>query len=236
MKTLEHKTFTGTPFSIDTTQVENAPGTWNSTKVTIFRDDIVIGEYIRNYHSMGTKTFCPFLASDGNWYALYSSHYTSTRVLRLHDDRIEDWCGEQPHSLGFCPTEYFVPKYHTYKSTYSSDGNNREFEYFVTNTEYKDDNKFKESKEQGFVSEQFCDFGFMSGCVWGDDSSWKLRYIDLSSVPDKVVKIEEKFGYWELPSELPLRECINMSNWEPSHNWIELVGMKRVDLKTGQWG
>jgi hypothetical protein len=30
-------------------------------------------------------------------------------------------------------------------------------------------------------------FGFVAGCIWGDDSSWKIRYLDLSRASDGIV-------------------------------------------------
>jgi hypothetical protein len=42
------------------------------------------------------------------------------------------------------------------------------------------------------------DFGFVWGCIWGDDGSWKVQYLDLSRVREGVVRREERFGYVEL--------------------------------------
>lgn len=42
------------------------------------------------------------------------------------------------------------------------------------------------------------DFGFVWGCHWGDDGSWKVQYLDLSRVQEGVVRREERFGYVEL--------------------------------------
>ena len=94
MKVEYVKHYEQTPFSVSTEQVQNSPGTWNSTKVSIFRDDKLIGEYLRNYSNYGIETFYPFKI-DNEWYALYSADYTATRVMKLHEDRIEDWCGEK---------------------------------------------------------------------------------------------------------------------------------------------
>src|ERR1035437_9608037 len=110
METSYIKKFSGTPFIIECTSIENKPGTWNSTKVSIVRDGILIGEYLRNYSRNTKETFFPFLLG-GDWYALYSADYTTTRVMKLYEDRIEDWCGEDSSSFGFCPVEMYIPKY-----------------------------------------------------------------------------------------------------------------------------
>ena len=121
METLHHKHYDGTPFSTEITSVENEAGSWNSSKVSIFRDTILIGEYMRNYPSFGALTFCPFKI-DTQWYALYSAHYTSVRVMKLHEDRIEDWCGQDPDANGFCPVEIYVPRYRSVKGSFEASG------------------------------------------------------------------------------------------------------------------
>jgi hypothetical protein len=66
-----------------------------------------IGEYVRNYTTL-FHTFYPFVVNDKT-YALYSPHYTATRVMEL--PTCKDVGGEEPASGGFCPVDYFVPTY-----------------------------------------------------------------------------------------------------------------------------
>ena len=222
----------GTPFYIECFTIENHPGEWNSTKIAIFRDEILIGEYIRNYANYATTTFSPFSIGE-DWYALYSADYTATRVMKLHKDSIEDWCGEERSSVGFCPVEIYVPRYRMVKGSFESDGKTHEFETYAVDCDYKTEGEFLKDMPE-FDFEHHTDFGFLCGCVWGDDTSWKLLYIDLSKVPNKELSITDKFGYWQLPNKLKLKECINMSNWEPDHNWIELTRMEHINLTTGE--
>lgn len=237
METVYIKEFSGTPFSIEIVSVENSPGTWNSSRISICREEsssvTVIGEYIRNYPSYSKETFYPFRSANGNWYALYSSHYTSTRVMKLDETSIEDWCGEEPNPHGFCPTEFYIPKYHSYSAKLQQGDKTSDYDYYLVDNECDNDAEF-EKESANCISTKYCDFAFMSGCVWGDDNSWKLRYIDLSAIDDKVLTITDKFGYWELPRGFPLRKCINMNGWEPSHSWVELTRMEHVNLKTGE--
>lgn len=227
MKTSHIKKFSGTPFIIECESIENCPGTWSSTKVSIFRDEILIGEYIRNYALYARETFFPF-SIDEDWYALYSADYTTTRVMKLYNDRIEDWCGEEGSASGFCPTEMYIPRY----NKYSQPGLG---EYCTADAEYETCAEFIAAQEdKNFVEVKYCDFGFLSGCVWGDDSNWKLLYIDLSKIPDKELEISDKFGYWALPTGMKLKECINMKSWEPDHNWVELTRAEHINLKTGE--
>jgi hypothetical protein len=233
MEKVVTKKFLGTPFTITTSNVENGPGYWDSTKVSIYRDDLLIGEYIRNYSSFGHATFYPFKISE-EWYALYSAKYTATRVMKLNDTSIEDWCGEEESAHGFCPTEMYIPKYNKFSGQLNQGDEQKSYFYYTVDNEYDNDLEFENDAKTGSLElSAYCNFGFLSGCVWGDDSSWKLRFIDLSEIPDKKLKIEDKFGYWELPN-MPLRKCINMSGWEEDHPWIELVRTEHVNLKTGE--
>ena len=54
----------------------------------------------------------------------------------------------------------------------------------------------------------FANFGLVSGCIWGDDSSWKVQYLDLSQIKEGKLIREEKFGYIALPDNVDLDECI----------------------------
>jgi len=234
MEKKQYKNFVGTPIRIESSTVENADGAWNSTKISIYNSNSLIGEYLRNYHSYGALTFYPFQI-DSTWYALYSASYTATRVMKLHDDRIEDWCGEDNDANGFCPVEMYVPRYNYARHEHIVSGEKREYSTYSVDTGSEQD-FLHEQKDVEFVSVHYCDFAFICGCIWGDDHSWKIRYVDLSSVPDKKLLITDKFGYCEMPQELSLRQCINMSVWEPDHSWITITRAETINLKTGDHG
>lgn len=211
------KAYLGTPFSIVWTPIDNGPGHWNSNRVEVFRDGLKIGEYERNY-SLVAETFYPFQFND-HWYAFYSSRYTATRVARL-TDKFEDWWGEEPSGMGFCPTEFWVPL--GFRSSFTSkDGTEHHFPTWF-DSDYKTEEEFSgEAAGKPFV---WATYGFLSGCYWGDDSSWKLRYIDFSEIENKVVKIQERFGYWELG--LDIRQSVRITG----HNSFHLLGLFRMDL------
>jgi hypothetical protein len=42
------------------------------------------------------------------------------------------------------------------------------------------------------------EFGFVWGCVWGDDSSWKVQCLDLRRIREGVISRDERFGYVEI--------------------------------------
>ncbi len=234
--------YDNTPFSVICTSIENSPGTWNSTKVTIYYDDqfdvkagvyrtgVVIGEYIRNYANYGALTFCPFRIGN-EWYALYSTHYTATRVMKLHEDRIEDWCGEEPRGAGFCPVEFYIPHYFQSKSSYI-DGNGKleEYDYYMVDCDISTAEIEEVVSDPEYVSEGYSNFGFLCGCIWGDDTSWKIKYINLSKIPEKILDITEKFGYWPMPNNATLKECVNMDGWDPDSGYIKLTKSEIIYL------
>src|SRR5262249_41440812 len=150
-----------------------------------------IGEYVRNYPNF-FDTFFPF-EKDGKDYALYSTDYTATRVMELPSCR--DIGGEEPSSGGFCPVEYYVPTYVDLETTYSGSPETpyangkilrsrknkatpEDLEPVSNVSNWRDAKtgeamKF-ESLTRAISPLTFYPFGFIAGCVWGDDSSWKI--------------------------------------------------------------
>lgn len=189
-------------YKIIVSDKENGPGYWNYKKVDIVdchsKNLSVIGSYTRNYPSFATNTFYPFY-QDNEWYALYSSEYTATRVCKL-TDKFEDWCGEENSSSGFCPVEFYVPRIATIKF---SDLEDDIYEVYEDNS--KD---FDNLLENEILDIKYSSFGFVAGCIWGDDSSWKLEVLDLRNVKDKQLSRVNSFGYLQLPNA-DIKECLN---------------------------
>lgn len=75
-------------------------------------------------------------------------------------------------------------------------------------------------------------FGFVAGCVWGDDSSWKIQYIDLSQIEQGIIKREDRFGYIELPSNMDLKDAIRYGDMDS--NYITIVTQHTFDIRTGK--
>ncbi len=219
METKTHS-YPHTPISIAWTPIDNGKGYWNYNRVEVYKDGIKIGEYTRTYSSFTAKTFHPFQLKD-TWYAFYSQEYTALRVARL-TDVFEDWCGDNPDNYGFCPVEVFVPR-GSCESFAMHDGTVRNYVSWF-DAEYKSEEEFIEDvKDKPIV---WADYAFLSGCIWGDDSSWKLRYLDISDIENKVVKIEERFGYWELACNLDIRESVRIFE----HGSIHLTGAFQMNL------
>lgn len=178
-------------------KIEYSPNSWDGIKVGVFKVDneleTQIGEYERNYSTL-YNTF-HYFQKDGKDFALYSPHYTVSRIMELPS--CKDIGGERPSAGGFCPVDYFVPSV--------------------------------KSKKVGQGLKDANLFGFVAGCIWGDDSSWKVQYLDLSEVEKGIIKREERFGYIELLEGKKLKDAIKISKYkDESGNYKAFVKIKTM--------
>lgn len=172
----------------------NQPGTWDSTIVEVFRRTSSAGdlekvcEYERYYSLL--LTFEPFRQGSKE-FALISRDYTKTAVLDLGSGSVIaeeiDEPGAPPGS-GFCPVGFYVPDWWDVNDDSVIPGS----EYWDADHEWPNG-----------------DFGFVWGCHWGDDSSWKVQFLDLSRVEQGVIRREERFGYVELATFACGNPCFN---------------------------
>lgn len=207
---------TAESFTVKTTSIPSRPGCWNILKVEIFCFNKKIGEYQRGYSSF-FNTFCPF-EQDGKWYALYSADYTTTRVMSLPD--CKDLGGEKSDSYGFCPVDYYVPRYknmfikgYTRQELIDQKIPEQNWKWVSEDRNlriYDDDwdGQSDKLKNQLWIYENYA---FISGCVWGDDGSWKLQLIDLRKASKGLIVRKDLFGYIDLPhGHKRLKDCITI--------------------------
>lgn len=233
------------PVSIRITTKKNKGDQWDSKIVEIFTSDnkTKLGEYERIYPSFGEATFCPFQIED-QWYALYSYDYQKTSVMKLPS--CEKWCEVEDDE--FCPTEHYVPRYRTQVSKEPRKSGDPEdfYKFWVIEGSrdfdgYWEDNKdFNgyEDKDYKYGPIKFLSKGFVSGCYWGDDSSWKIGYLDLSGIPKKkIIKKPYKFGELHLPDGMKLRDAIEFYfyDFDPvAHDKIRITHTSYFNLKDGK--
>jgi hypothetical protein len=161
----------------------NRPGTWDSTIVEVLRRTGSPGglekicEYERNYALL--QTFEPFRQGSRD-FALLSCDYTKTAVLDLQSGSVIAEETDEPGAssvAGFCPVGFYVPDWWDVHDGSVIPGS----EFWNADREWPNG-----------------DFGFVWGCHWGDDTSWKVQYLDLSRVQQGIVRRDERFGYVEL--------------------------------------
>lgn len=227
-------------------KVDNGKGYWNYSRMGIFDGENKIGEYVRKYSAYGEKTFFPF-EKDGKWYAIYSEDYTCTYLMSLPD--CKKIGGEEPKSNGFCPVEYYIPRYRKmifFGKTEEQMILNKipkENWHWVSkddismlfdneDEEFDNKNEFIEEKDYKIESDIYYYLGmaFVAGCVFGDDSSWKLQRLDLTNVDKGIIKRTDDFGYVELPP-YPLKECVRLNDYG---NYITLHIQKHYAFKDGK--
>lgn len=187
-------------------------GKYSCLKVHIFDNGVEIGDYIRMYHGM-YNTFCPF-EQDGEWFALYSEDYTATSVMRLPS--CEKIAGEESDSFGFCPVDFYVPY-----------GPN-----FVD--EIDEDPRLSTIREH--INGRI---GFVAGCIWGDDCSWKIQHLDLSRIKEGIINRDERYGYIEMPRNrenkdiVRLKDIINLDWYDANdYPWVDISVAQRFKLLT----
>lgn len=212
------------------TRKDYGPGTTAGTVVEVFRRADAGGkpekvcEYERNYGLL--HTFEPF-RQVGRDFALISPQCTGTSVLDLATGRVI--AAEPVSSMGFCPVGFYVPDWWDLHDA-----------SVIPGSEYWDaDYEWPPGK-----------FGFLWGCVWGDDSSWKVQHLDLTGIQSGVIRREERFGYVELATDGYRSPCfepeavapprgsepppfIKIERWEGKTNVTFAVEM-RFDFASGQ--
>jgi hypothetical protein len=95
---------------------------------------------------------------------------------------------ETPSEMGFCPVGFYVP------------------DWWDLHDESIIPGSAHWSEDLEWASGEF---GFVWGCVWGDDSSWKVQHLDLTEIQSGVIRRTERFGYVELATDGYQSPCFN---------------------------
>lgn len=236
------------PFTLQARRLQSSPAESSGTAVEVLRDGLSVCRFERNYWD--EVPFAPFRIGE-SWYALYCPDYTATRVLRLDDGK--DLGGEEGDSFGFCPVDFLVPAYRQLSWTYRERREDGRIErrtgstLLWPNTPGMNAHLFASVNREvpetalnvGFapvLSEwRFAPFALVSGCVWGDDSSWKVEFLDLSHAAEGVLVRSDRWGYAPLPATLSLQEAVDMRFWRPDGTGsVGLATMRYLDLATGE--
>lgn len=217
------------PYYVEASSYETKPGCWNYNKVDIIERDSknIIGSYTRNYSSM-YRTFHPFKLRD-KWFALYSPNYTATRIMSLPD--CKDIGGEESKSNGFCPTDYYVPDLYYYSIEHEDTCERKKL---ITTGKCTCSKEWSVMSNEKYIVKHISEriHGFVAGCVWGDDSSWKIQYLDLSRAAEGIIIRSDKFGYLELPSNLNLDTAIDLEV-EEDYISLKIASQNYYDFESG---
>lgn len=189
----------------------------NTLTIDVLYNHNKIGQYERNYPCL-YDTFYPFFL-EGKYYALYSRNYTATRIMSLPD--CKDLGGEEPHAHGFCPTGYYVP--------------------YLENEWYKTYQEFLDNTEEDKVIGPMGQFGWVCGCVYGDDSSWKIEFLDLRGAAEGIIVRDDRFGYRELGRNVQLKYSVRIEAFDKDELargelLIEINSINRYDLRGHRFG
>jgi hypothetical protein len=175
-------------FFVSDTVKPNRPGTWDTSMVKVFRRGATASDlepvcgFDRNYRLL--QTFEPFRQGRRE-FALISRDYTKTAVLDLGSGQIIAEEAEQKN--GFCPVGFYVPDW-----------------WDVNDGSEIPGSQFWDEDEEWPIGT----LGFVWGCLWGDDSSWKVQCLDLSKIQQGVITRDERFGYVELATSGYRSACL----------------------------
>lgn len=198
-------------FSTRVHDVQAEGGYGGTLEVEILNgDNETVANYSRNYGAM-MQTFEPFRQGE-KMFALVSTDYTATSVMDLSTGKII--ASETPDSGGFCPVGFYVPDWWDINSGLRLPGSST----------WKDD--YENPKGN---------FGFVWGCIWGDDSSWKIQYLDLSNIQNGKILRDERFGYVKLAAtpDVHPKEFIRCQFYNGKCA-VELKTETEFDLETGK--
>lgn len=219
------------PYRIEVTRDQSSsPSKWPTCVVRILHGDAEIGSYHRNYAAFAEHTFEPFELK-GSWYALYSRDYTATRVMKLPE--CQDLGGEEPVAHGFCPVELFVPRYRKIVMTDRAGGRETEHWWFESAGEEATYDSSRATSDIVFGPWQSLEVGFVAGCHWGDDSTWKLEVFDLSRAAEGVIPRLARFGHLQLGT-MPLCQALRFDRHLP--HWdlrATVIRQERRDVWSG---
>ena len=198
-------------FSTKVSTVESSDGTWNTLQVDILdQAGRVVFSYARNHSSL-YRTFEPFRQGE-RMLALISSDYTATSVVDLRNGEVI--AAETPDPMGFCPVGFYVPDWWDVHDGRTLPGS---------------------SRWSADLEVPAGDFGFVWGCIWGDDSSWKVQYLDLSQVQEGKLLRDDRFGYVELADhhKLEAKDFIDCSFYQGRCNVI-FATLSEYNLESGE--
>jgi hypothetical protein len=189
-------------YSIKTSTIDNGKPYWNYTLCEIYKGEEKIGEYKRTYPSFAKETFFAF-SFKGKDYALYSANYTKIQLMSLPDCQeipLKEECVKQ--TANFCPTELYLPIWAN--TTYEYNGKKSNIQQWINTLK-------KELNDDYHYEYGYCHLALATGCVWGDDSSWKLMLIDLRKIDEGEIwfvdnRFERKWLYEEFPDSCKLKD------------------------------
>ncbi len=220
-----------------------------------------IGSYQRNYSIL--QTFWWFRRGSRHFALYSPDYTATRVMEIFPGRGFKNIGGEEPASGGFCPVEFYVPdcRQHISQEFTGSGEVITDWssplvslpvgsEFLKNPTTHRGRAKLRGpdgaylQTEHSWVWGEQQDYesglfkyppihGFVAGCIWGDDSSWKIQYLDLSRVEEGIIQRDERFAYIELPRSVMLRDAIHVYGLSDTPR-LHLAVSTEWDLKTGK--
>jgi hypothetical protein len=127
--------------------------------------------------------------------------------------------GEKSDKFGFCPVDFYVPRYLDKPFTWTGkDGvehhsSCRHFDFELAGSESEGDRAVL--AELGW---KCWPYGFVAGCIWGDDSSWKIEAFDLREVAQGKLTRLAPWGYVEMGADTLIEAIRGLNEFDGEEN------------------
>ena len=85
----------------------------------------------------------------------------------------------------------------------------------------------------------FVNCGFVAGCVWGEDATYKIQFLDLSRAREGILTRDDRFGYIVLPEKVRLADVVSTHLYDPQpdagqNQQIAIAVQRSFDIITGR--
>lgn len=131
--------------------------------------------------------------------------------------------GDSNPSLNFCIADLHVPDFFDIHPL--DKGTPDDYEGFKA--EMLDHSDFWGEEMDVFLSKRT--FGFVAGCVWGDDYLFKLQTINLERISEGEIELEETFGYFPIMGQL--KDVYNPTYFEDESRFLDLKAIVGFEMK-----
>jgi hypothetical protein len=117
--------------------------------------------------------------------------------------------------------------------TQSATGRVTEYSSFESKGEKRPDQPTLDGHEFAYGPWLSLDTAFVAGCLWGDDSTWKLEVIDLSRAAEGIIPRSARFGHVQL-GKMPLAEAVWLDSNSPHPELrASIIRQERRDIRSG---
>src|SRR5262249_28536707 len=134
---------------------------------------------------------------------------------------------------GFCPVELYVPRYKSVVRINKNGEPSESWKFEDEGEKYDCDKTDSFGNSVTVGSWQSLGIGFVAGCLWGDDSTWKLEVFDLSRAAQGILSRSARFGHLQLANKFPLAKAVRLHRYPPASLRADILQQQEWDVTSG---